>query len=138
MRVFLCAFGDYSVAIPTDSISSLSLSSKDEIKYNVVSYENSDVYISLLLLFNLPAENVRHIITLKNEIYEKNIFLLSTQVECEFEITNEKMFSVPKTLRNTRFSVLFNGIQFDDNKEATPTLLLNTKQINNFLRGYHD
>ena len=140
MRVFICSFENFYVAIPMDSISSLSLYT-EELKQDtdgcnsvICCNENGNIYVSLLLLFNLPPQNIRHAIFLKDENCENKTILLSTLVECEIDITEDKIFPVPKTLNGTSFSVLFNGIRFAADTESFPTLLLDTKQLINFIK----
>lgn len=120
MRVFLCAFTGFLVAIPMHAVSSLVLYTDGE-------SVQENICVSLPLLFNLPQENIRHGIILKN-----NIILLVTEVICETEISQEAIFPLPKIFNVMRFSMLFSGIQFDSRIAETagnPVLLLNSEQI---------
>ena len=134
MRVFLCGFGGFSVAIPMRSVSSLSLHAEN------AELDDRNTYVSLPGLFSLPPQAIRHGIVLKSadEEHDGNAgdktILLSTEVECEIDIPDEEMFPIPKTLCNTHFYMLFSGIMFDSRPAvsgagANPVLLLNPEQF---------
>ena len=136
MRVFLCSFAGFSVAIPMNSVASLIVyksAAEQAVKNNL---ENNNTYISLPLLFENPQAVIRHGLVLKNEnneAYDHEEFsnktiLLTTEVECEREIPQEIIFPVPKIFSVLDFSLLFNGISFYS-QEAT--LFLNTKEFFN-------
>lgn len=109
--------------------------------------ESRSTYISLPRLFNLPLEDIRHGIILKNDNDTDNkIILLTTKVECETDIPAGEIYSVPKVFNCLRFSSLFSGIQFasrlrqrhtvsdsanssSDNSEDIPVLLLNPEYL---------
>ena len=144
MRVFLCSFGYFSVAIPMNSVSSLALHDDKTLKASVsdegeagVNYrENRNTYVPLPQLFNLPPGNIRHNITLKEPNTEDSskgrTVLLIPEVECETEIPDDKIFPLPKALGGTRFSELFSGIQFDSRPAASSgslILMLSGKQL---------
>jgi hypothetical protein len=151
MRVFICAYGSFSVAIPMSSVSSLTLLSDTFIQEKVIEYnsENRNTYISLPLLFDLSRINIRHGIALKNpgevscedaplEDYTENrTVLLSTEVECEKEIPDEEIYPIPKILNFTRFSGLFSGIKLSHSQNSVSfvndfenlILLLNLEQL---------
>lgn len=122
MRVFLCSFEGFLIAIPMDSVSSICI-------YNKVQHneDNSDTYFSLPLLFNIQSE-IRNGIVLKktnaneDESAENKIILLSTKVEREEEIYDDEFFPIPKSLNKTRFSALFSGVLF----AGQPVFLLNS------------
>jgi hypothetical protein len=119
MRVFLCAFGNFSLAIPITYISSIMLyygNSDKKIEYN---NENRNTYISLPILFDYRVETPRHGIILKNGendedngIIENKTILLTTEIECEMNIPEEKIYSMPKILDRVKFSRIFSGIIF--------------------------
>ena len=132
MRVFLCSFRDFSVAIPMHSVSSLALHDEN------TTLEEGANYISFPRLFNLPIDNIRHRIILKNynddenEIAENRTVLFIPEVECETEISIEKLHPVPKALSGTRFSLFFEGIQFNSRPElalSKPVLLLKSENL---------
>ena len=144
MRVFLCGFGGFSVAIPMQSVSSLALNTENvspsgAAKDNPAFYNNDEnnLFISLPRLFNVPMENIMHRIMLKglhgedsagndsNDSIENKIILLIPEVICETDIPEDKIFPVPGTLSRTRFSAIFDGIQITDK----PVLLLNPEQL---------
>jgi len=125
MRVFLCAFGSFTLAVPMKSVSSITLcdtlcesNAGEAVEYKK---ENGNTYISLPLLFNLPQAIIKHGIILKNtededtqdnsEIKNKNI-LLATEIECEIEIPEKNIYPIPKTLKVMQFFLMFNGIIF--------------------------
>jgi hypothetical protein len=122
MRVFLCAFTGFSLAIPMSSVSSLALYADG--------VHSEFQYISLPRLFNLSSENIRHIIFLKNNTQGDKINLLSTEVECEIDIPDEEIYPIPKVFHAMRFSGLFSGIMFDSHQHKSlppgaPVLFLN-------------
>ena len=134
MRVFLCGFGKFSIAIPMSSISSLTLYARGTSLQNInspveggeVGYSKTageDTYISLPGLFGLPSEEIRHGININGD--KNKIVLLSTEVECETEIPDTEIYPVPKALDGTLFSSLFSGIKFADN----PVFMLNPEQL---------
>ena len=137
MRAFLFSFGDFSVAIPMDSVSSLALHDKNAAE------EDCNIYISLPELLHMPGELIRHDIVLKDpnvendendEIHENKTILFIPEIEGELEIPDEEVFPVPKVLSDTHFSELFRGIQFDSRKltsgtRVTPLLLLDSEAL---------
>ena len=137
MRVFLCDFGDFSVAIPMRSVSSLIFHTADVAQEDSV--EECNNYVSLPGLLNMPSKKIRHGIILKN--YEEEgmntignkTILLAPEVESELEIPDEEVFPIPGALNNTGFSQLFSGIKFDSRKAAArggcPILLLKSRHF---------
>jgi len=131
MRVFLCAFRSFSLAIPITYISSVMLyygSGDKKIEYD---NENRNTYISLPVLFNLHDENSRHGIILKNGgndedngIIENKTILLTTEIEREINIPEEQIFSMPKIFDNMKFSYIFSGIVFGFEANDKNMLLL--------------
>ena len=143
MRAFLCSFGNFHLAIPMHSVLSLALHEKNSERIE----KNS--YISLLELFNLPEESIKHNIILKNEnaaddgLAENKIILFIPKVECETEIPGEKIYPIPKALGRTRFSAFFNGIQFSSGLPISgaaeiPVLILNSEHLLAQRRIKHD
>jgi hypothetical protein len=152
MRVFLCSFGDFSVAIPMHCVSSLALLAGNSsqvalanacstVACNAVAYNREDrnTYVSLPRLFNLPLENIRHSIVLKkhdvedDDTTENRTIVFIPEVECETEISDEEIFSIPQALCNTNFFTLFSGILFDSRPASgtggAPILLLDAEQL---------
>jgi len=139
MQVFLCAFEEFSIAIPMESVASVALHASESVEYDE---EGAKAVISLPELFNLPEELIRHIITLKKpngetiDAEQNNIILLTTEIECTIDISDQRIFPLPKALSATRFSALFSGIQFNPNKISNttggPVLLLNCGELNRF------
>jgi len=133
MRVFLCAFNNFFLAIPMNSVLSLFLYADGEQQGNSVAYNqfNRTITVSLPLLFNLSHENIRHGIVLQNpgneddDTAENKVVLLSTAVECETEIPDEEIFPIPKIFNDTRFSAFFCGMQCAD----SPVLILNSSAL---------
>ena len=119
MRVFLCAFAGFSLAIPMRSVSSMMLHEKKAKQLLEYDRETHLTYVSLPILFGLPLENTRHGLILKNsenediDTKENKTILLTTEVECETEIPDKKIYPLPKAFGAMQFSLLFSGIQFD-------------------------
>jgi len=115
MRVFICSFGDFSVAIPMRSVASVSLycltSGNTAGKPQTGETVN---YFSLPLLFSLPQEKISHCINLKKTgaAQKKNAVILTTEVEFETEIRETGIYPLPKTLGVMRLSAVFNGFLF--------------------------
>ena len=135
MRVFLCVFKDFSVAIPMAFISSLYLHTEETVYNEAVIYnpQTQDFFVSLFCLFNLPSETTRHGIVLKNEINDINVTLLSTQVDSEIEIPDNKIYPMPKAFKNMSFSCFFDGIQFSEDTKSKPLLFLNPEQLIHYI-----
>jgi hypothetical protein len=139
MRVFLCAFEGFSIAIPMSSVASVALRASESAECEK---EGMKAVISLPGLFDLSEEIIRHIIILKNPDSEtnytedNNIILLTTEIECAIDIPDQQIFPLPKALSATRFSVLFNGIQFNSYQLSDTAsglvLLLNCEELNRF------
>ena len=133
MRVFLCSFDVFLLAIPMPFISSLALQTEDSEQFE------QNTYVSLPELFKLPRENIRHSIALKNhdgedeEAAVNKTILLSPEVESEIEIYDEEIHPIPKALNSTDFFKLFSGIKFSAAGGA-PILLLNPEPLINRLQ----
>jgi chemotaxis signal transduction protein len=129
MRVFNCFFENFSVAIPMDSISALDIYTENTIHNKAVVYNQEEMrfYVSLFCLFNLQPKKNIHGIILKNAVSENEIVILGTPVEDEINIPDNKIYSIPKTLIDTRFSRFFSGIQFLENSK--PVLILDSNKI---------
>jgi len=121
MKVFICAFGGFYVAIPMSSVASLTdLKDRQVATQAAVVTRDTDTYVSLPLVFSLPQENIRHGIVLKNAEGSDDgnkIVLLSTEVVNTSEIPEENIHPIPRALSGTRFASVFSGIQCDS--EAT-------------------
>jgi len=140
MKVFICSYNNYYLAVPMDLVSSIMLYKKNTDKINFTE-ENDNIYISLPLLFNCPSLNIHHGIILKNDNIENSnkIILLTTEIENETEIQNDIIFPIQKSLENIivninilnniRFSEIFNGLFF---KAGHLVLLLNPLPIINY------
>jgi len=129
MKVFICSFSGFYVAIPMSAVASLTDLTDRQLARRGAAVERDtespDTYVSLPMLFGLPQEKLRHGIILKNPgddaddlDTESKIVLLSTEVINTSEIYGEKMHPIPKSLSGTQFSGLFSGIQCDAG--ATP------------------
>jgi len=135
MRVFMCSYSGFSLAIPMSAVSSIFIyNEKADFKYHYNS-ENRNTYISLPVLFNCPFSRAYHGIILKfgetdNEVAEDKIILLSTEIEKEKEIPSNRLYSIPKVFCYMQFSSIFKGIFFNSNSSADDlTLLLNPEQL---------
>jgi len=123
MRVFICSYSWFSLAIPMDSVSSIFLYSdkiNQKINFNA---ENSNTHISLPLLLNCPDVNVKHGIILKdgsnnNDSMENKVILFSTAVESEKDISSENIYPLPKIMGVMQFALIFNGIYFNSRNGA--------------------
>jgi len=133
MKVFLCIFGDFYVAIPMNSVLSLALHDENSLQNvsamthneGIFYRENGNIFVALPKLFNLPPENIRHNIVLKDpdakgdETSENKTVLFIPEVECETDIPDDKIFPIPKALSSTRFSLMFSGIQFNSRQAVS-------------------
>ena len=139
MRVFLCSYTGFSVAIPMNCVASLIMhktAAEQTVKNDSI---NNNTFISLPLLFHNPQAVIRHGIILKKENddvfdnaddgFKNKTILLTTEVECEKEIPEEKIYPVPKILSVFDFSVLFNGISINPIEAQAVILFLNTKEF---------
>jgi len=140
MKVFICSYSWFSLAIPMDSVSSIYLHSNNlnqKISFNV---ENHNTHISLPLLLNCPDADVKHGIILKdgnnNDSMENKVILFSTAVESEKDISADNIYPLPKIMGVMQFSLIFNGIYFNnrhggavDDKTNDIVLLLNPLQL---------
>ena len=131
MRVFLCDYSGFILAIPMSSVCALMLyenEARQTVEHNA---ENGNTYISLPRLFELGEENIRHGIILKNtEDEDQNIdknrtIILTTEVKCETELKDDEIYPLPKIFAIWRLSAMFSGIRFD----SRPLLLLDTGQL---------
>ena len=133
MRVFLCDYEDFYLAIPMHSVASMALYLDEEAQPDMFTYIEylQSTFVSLPHLFNLPDNRIRHYITLKNDEAENTTVLLSTEVICETDIPAGAIYPVPKIFSNTRFFLLFNGINV---ASCNPILLLNPEGLVQFIQ----
>jgi len=144
MRVFLCSYNGFLLAIPMDFVSSIFLINDNPDYRFHYDHEKRNTYISLPVLFDCPSVNIQHGIVLKNETGENDAFedktiLLSTEIVREREIPEDKFFSVPKALGFLRFASIFKGIFFHQHRihgntstnisSGDMVLLLNPRQL---------
>ena len=133
MRVFLCAFEGFYVAIPIHFVSSLMLYSAGVTQAVEYREQNGNTYFSLPHLFDLPRETIRHGIVLKDidsgedetdhAIENKNI-LLTTEVERESDIPEAEIYPMPKVLSGMGGSAMFSGIQFAASRDESDIMVL--------------
>jgi hypothetical protein len=128
MKIFLCAFGSFNVALPSDSVSSLMLYAGNTPEQTASRDENGNMRVSLPFLFKNNQGSVKHAITLKN-----NIILLTTEVQREQEIEQEQIGSLPKIFDKFNFSSFFNGMFFISGADE-PVLLLNPQKLESIAR----
>lgn len=133
MRVFLSAFKSFSLAIPIDLVSSIAILQMYCEKPVEFNRENGNIYISLPLLLENPPEKTKHGIILKDKsgdfdtsLENKNI-LLTTEIECEANIPDEKINELPEVFKTFKFSLFFSGIIFDSFSERKNINSSNTK-----------
>jgi hypothetical protein len=104
--------------------------------------ESRNTYVSLPVLFDYQSETPRHGIILKNEededsgIIENKTILLTTEIEREINIPEEKIYTLPKILDRMKFSRIFNGIVFGQEslQDKKMLLLLNPELLINNLQ----
>jgi hypothetical protein len=136
MKVFICSYSSFSIAIPMEFVSSIYLyqdNQQEKIQYDA---ENRNTYISLPVLLGSPASKTHHGIILKGKddadyssnCVENKTILLSTEIESENEFPDEIFYPIPKALAIFQFSMIFNGIYLK--KDAGKLiLLLNPEQL---------
>ncbi|GBU27274.1 hypothetical protein R84B8_00803 [Treponema sp. R8-4-B8] len=124
MRVFICSYSWFSLAIPMDCVSSIFLY-QEKINHKIdFNAENCNIHISLPLLFNCPDANVQHGIILKdgnnnNDSMENRVILFSTAVESEKDLLTENIYPLPKIMSVMQFALIFNGIFFNNRHGGT-------------------
>jgi hypothetical protein len=137
MRVFLSAYGNFYLAIPINYISSIMLYSGNNDKKIEHNDEDHNTYISLPILFNYSSEIPRHGIILRNNENDKNngiienkTILLTTEIEHEINIQEERIYSMPKILDKIKISRVFSGILFEpDRQDKNMFLFLNPEVL---------
>jgi len=124
MRVFLSAYGNFYLAIPINYISSIMLYTGNNDKKIEHNNENHNTYISLPILFNYHDIIPRHGVILRSGendendgIIENKIILLTTEIEHEINIPEEKIYSMPKILDKIKISGVFSGILFEPERQ---------------------
>ncbi|WP_461255048.1 hypothetical protein [Treponema sp. R80B11-R83G3] len=125
MRVFICSYSWFSLAIPMDSVSSIFLHQDNLIHKIDFNNENCNIHISLPLLFNCPDANVKHGIILKDgsnnhDSTDNRVILFSTAVESERDLAAEKIYPLPKIMGVMQFALIFSGIFFNDCQSGAP------------------
>ena len=131
MRVFLCSYNGFSLAVPARSVMSIFIFREitDE-KKTAYQTKDSVTYISLPLLFNAPFLKTHHGIIIKNDDnLSQSDILLSTEIESEDDIPLDKFYPVPKTLGVFGFSLFFSGIHFNEKIRNEPVLLLDPQKL---------
>jgi len=150
MKIFLCSYSTFSLAIPMDFVSSIFLCMDKTEKKIEKKSENGGTFISLPIFFNCPQLEIHHGIILKNgssdddNIFADKTILLGTEVESENEIPSGKYYPLPKILDSMHFSSFFNGMFFysqftDENKTQGKTadnlvLLLNPQSLTKYIK----
>jgi len=135
MRVFLCPYDGFSLAIPMDAVLSITLHFKTPEKIVELNPENLNTYVSLPLLLNCNEREQRHGIILKDgddERLEEKTVLLTYEIESEIELAQNKIYPLPGSFSAMKFSQFFMGIVFSDihhRKETEPVLLLNCERV---------
>jgi len=115
MRVFLCPYEGFSLAVPMDIVLSITVNRKTPERTVVYNQENQNTYISLPRLLNCANHEVRHGIILKdgNDERLKNKFVLLTyEIEAEAELSLNKIYPLPEIFAVMKFSNFFKGIIF--------------------------
>jgi len=145
MRVFICPYDGFSLAIPMDAVLSITLHQKKCEKIVETSPENQNTYISLPLLFNRENKEQRHGIILKDgddERLEEKIVLLTYKIESETELEQNKIYPLPGSFSAIKFpqlnfSQFFMGIIFSDlhhHEKNELVLILNPEHLANKIK----
>jgi hypothetical protein len=143
MRVFLCPYEGFLLAIPIEAVASLTLYGEDAGGTEPVEFnrENGNRYFFLPRLLQCPGEIV-HGIVLKDRLggeeeyldtpENKNI-LLTTGGEREEDIAEERIYPLPRVLAGGGGAALFRGIQFlsDPGRGDLPLLVLDCEALIN-------
>lgn len=132
MRVFLCSYSGFSMAIPINSVSSITIY-RGKVEKEI-QYYKKNVLISLPLLLQCGGCKIKHGVIVKNSANYKNstfkenrFILLTTEIECETNISDTAIFPVPKNLGVTKFAGFFSSINFSDT--GSLVLLLNPPHL---------
>jgi len=115
MRVFLCPYEGFSLAVPMDIVQAVILNRKNPERTVVYNQKNQNTYISLPRLFNCANHKIKHGIILKDGIDQKleNKFVLLTyEIESEAELSLNKIYPLPEAFAAMKFSLFFKGIVF--------------------------
>ena len=115
MRVFLCPYEGFSLAVPMDIVLSVILNRENTVKTVVHNLKNQNTYISLPRLFNCANHEVKHGIILKdgnNKRPENKFVLLTYEIESEAELSLNKIYPLPEAFASMKFSNFFKGIVF--------------------------
>ena len=117
MRVFLCPYEGFSLAVPMDIVQSVTLNRKSPEKTVVYNQKNQNTYISLPRLFNCANQEVKHGIFLKDgngERLENKFVLLTYEIESEAELSLNKIYPLPEAFADMKFSHFFKGMIFSN------------------------
>ena len=144
MHIFLCSYGNFSLAIPMDYVSSIYLSAKKNDRIIDYDSKNRNTYFSLPMFFKIDDERTCHGIVLKKDgkagnfdsnENEDRIILISTEILSEKEIPAENFRPVPGALALYSNVSLFNGMFFishnvtEKDTAEDLVLLLNPEQL---------
>jgi hypothetical protein len=115
MRFFLCASGGSTVAIPIAGVASLTLYER-EAECALSRDNDGNTYFSLPHLFGVDQKISRHGMVLKNNgdedsgVFKNRQVILTESVEREVDIPEDKIFPLPRALKNVETSQIFFGI----------------------------
>ena len=124
MRVFLCLYEGFSLAVPTKAVLSIFLFKEngennftgDTILCNKTFHENEkSAYIFLPHLFDCPGLKIHHGIIIKKEYrndYRKEIIFLGTEIISENEIPSCDIYPLPGIFMHFKLPHFFSGIYF--------------------------
>jgi len=132
MRVFLCPYEGFSLAVPMDIVQSVIPNRKNPERTVVYNQENQNTYISLPRLFNCANNKIKHGIILKDGIDDKleNKFVLLTyEIESEAELTLNKIYPLPEAFADMKFALFFKGMIFSDTHPEDLILLVDSEHI---------
>jgi len=145
MRVFLCSYNDFTLAIPIKYVLSIFLVT--ETPENKTAYftggssaEECRMNIRLPYLFNCHDVKIHHGIIIKKEYSEDSVtenILLTAEIKSEHNIPSAHFHPVPKSLSYFKITDYIKGIHFNTHEDcAVPdgvmpelTLLLNPAKL---------
>ena len=133
MRIFLCSYDNFLLAIPMNCVSSIYISSSSNSGLINYDSQNRNTYISLPVFFNYKNGNTCHGIVLKtgdalddsdSNIIENKTILLSTHIINEKELSPRDFIPVPKSLSFFSGFSVFSGIFFIAHNKTSEELVL--------------
>jgi hypothetical protein len=120
MRVFLCSYNGFSLAIPAKNVLSIFLyneeANPDPLVNSGAAHETGNKSVCLPFLFDEPEAKIHHGVIVKKECSpdrKRANVLLTTEIYSESVIPQEKIYPLPETLNLFRISNFLSGIYFN-------------------------